>query len=144
MRIIFLLIACIMALSTNGQEAGKRKTTHADSINIDDISAKEFPGLIPAGNYATLEKMRLLKKKYGLAAMKKVSDGNAWIGMTDELCRYGLSLPNERKNTYTKAGKTEVWIYQGIADGCAGSGCPYLDYIITFKDHKAIAMTTGD
>jgi hypothetical protein len=85
-----------------------------------------------------------MERKYGKPAVAKVSKGQVWVGITDELCLYGLTEPNSRKTTYTKEGKTDIWIYQGQANGCVGSGCPDLDYIITFRNHKAIAITTGD
>jgi hypothetical protein len=131
MKKVLLILVCLGTVFAYGQ-----------NNKIDDACKKEFPGLIPAGDEEGLKEMRHLKTKYGLNSMKKVRNGSVWVGITDELCLFGLTEPNSIKTTYTKNGKTEVWIYQGQANGCVGD-CPDLDYVITFKNHVAIAITTG-
>jgi len=71
-------------------------------------------------------------KKYGKAAYDNAVAGKIWIGMPDELCVRSLGTPNRSETNYTNRGTSETWIYNGR------------DYVITFKNHKAIAITTNE
>ncbi len=158
MKKLMLIIMCLVALNSDGQyydskEQYLKERNSPDSLHArwkwkqDSINApwnNRVHEMVKKQNaeedrrHALLMKNPDYKRDYNRA--KK---GEIWIGMRDDLCIEALTTPNSRKTTYTKGGKTEVWIYQGQADGCIGD-CPYLDYIITFKNHKIIAITTGD
>jgi hypothetical protein len=150
MKQVLFILCCMLAFGANGQLADATEQAKQDSIRDDkhkkacaeqDADVKKM--LAKAEKENAVYK-RKLENRYGKSAVEKVSNAKVWLGMSDELCLYGLTEPNRRKTTYTKEGKTEVWVYQGQAEGCVGYGCPYLDYVITFKDHKAIAITTSD
>ena len=126
MKKLILILACLYSTASNGQ------TYDLDGKKFD--TEEEY-------NAAVLKDYT---KEFGAKAAKRMMNNEVWIGMTDKICLREFTDPNRRKTTYTKEGKTEIWYYQGQAAGCVGSGCPYLDYVITFKDHKAIAITTSE
>lgn len=84
-----------------------------------------------------------LVKKYGAQNAARIMANKVWIGMTDEMCLASLTEPNNVAVNYTAAGKTEIWIYRGVAKGCIGADCPWLNLNITFKDHKATSIVEG-
>ncbi len=157
MKTALFILCVVISFSANGQETITEtpKERHDALVKfreqkiIDDAALARQERIKDSiatdkSNKENEAYIRKMEKKYGKTAIKKVQDGKVWLGITDELCLYGLTEPNAIKNTYTKGAKTVTWIYQGQANGCIGYGCPYLDYVITFQDHKAIAITTAD
>lgn len=118
MKKLILFVVCMYAGSSIAQSFNSVKEMQAHQL-------KEFT------------------KSYGAKAAKRMMNNEVWIGMSDKMCLDEFTAPNRKKSTYTKSGKAEIWYYQGKAAGCIGD-CPYLDYVITFENHLAVAITTSD
>ena len=174
MKNVMLIIACLMAINVQGQIDSSKIITPEDRQlasnciprphNIND-KRPEAIAWYKVASYTydstrTAENNRIGKitkdgekgnanyernmiKKYGKEAYDKAIAGKVWIGIPDELCLRSLNTPNRVKKNHTSNNITETWIYQGKADGCIGD-CPYLDYVITFKNHKAISISEGE
>jgi hypothetical protein len=53
-----------------------------------------------------------LINKYGQTIGTKISSGHFWIGMTDEMAKASLGIPNDVNRTVGSWGVHEQWIYE--------------------------------
>ena len=58
-----------------------------------------------------LTKKERLQKKYGSVIANKISRGQIWIGMTDDMARNSMGRPDDINKTVNRWGVSEQWIY---------------------------------
>ena len=171
MKTVFFTVMCLMAVPAFGQSRFKqdkaayeaqlgdeqRQQDVADSLRLAKEQLKYaqmerkmvakygnayYKAMFHNDSNAYDDSKPFLVQKYGLPAYKRAVKPEVWLGMPDELCEHGLGTPNRINNNFSKGQKTTTWVYSGYSPGCVGN-CDWLDYRITFLNHKAVAITEG-
>lgn len=57
---------------------------------------------------------QMLIKKFGNAVAHKISKGQYWIGMTNEMAEYSLGKPSKINRTVTSNSVHEQWVYSSV------------------------------